>query len=120
MKFNIKVVIENEQGEIKREDVIQLNKPCDTVNVVGISLSESKQLLKELQKTIVLQQAEDFTNSNITCPQCNKKRRIKSHHSMLYRTLFGNISIPSLRVFKCTCEDSPTKTYSPLKYWLPR
>lgn len=120
MKFNIQVVIEDEQGEIKTEEVIQLEKPHDSVNAVGLTLSESKQLLKELQTTIVLQQAKNYTNSNIICPRCHKKRRVKSQHRILYRTLFGNVSIPALRLFQCTCKISPTKTFSLLNEWLPR
>lgn len=119
MKFNIQVVIEDEQGGIKTEDVIQLDKPCDLANAVGLTLSESKSLLKELQETVVLQQAKSYMASNIVCPRCNKKRRIKGHHRIMYRTIFGNVTIPGLRLFQCVCEDSPTKTFSPLKSWLP-
>ena len=53
MKFKIQLHIEDDQGDIKIEDVIQFDKRCD--GLIGLSLLESKELLKELQKITVLQ-----------------------------------------------------------------
>ncbi len=49
MKFKIQVVIEDQQGDIKIEDIIHLDKSIHGDEVIGLSLSESKQLLKTLQ-----------------------------------------------------------------------
>lgn len=46
-------------------------------------------------------------------------RRIKDHRSIQFRTLFGIVSIPNVRLYQCACEDSPTQTFSLLNQWLP-
>ena len=54
MKFKIQIVLDDEQGQKKIEDIIQLEKNNDLGYCVGLSLQESKQLLKVLQQKIVL------------------------------------------------------------------
>ena len=119
MQFSIQMIIKGEHGETKTEDIIALDKPGDKISDIGLSLQESKALLKTLQKMIVSHQAEHFTKAHTACPHCQKKRQTKGHHTILFRTLFGTVSIPSLRVYRCNCEDSKTKTVSLLTDWLP-
>lgn len=113
------MVINDEHGETKTEDIIELTKQVDRFSDIGLSLQESKALLKTLQKTIVCHQAKHYTETHTACSQCQKKRRAKGYHTIQYRTLFGIVSIPSLRVYRCDCEDSSTKTVSLLTSWLP-
>lgn len=54
MRFKIQVAIEDDFGETTIEDIIQLEKGCDPDNTIGLSLIESKQCLKALQKPLVL------------------------------------------------------------------
>ena len=114
MQLKIQMIIKGEHGETKTEDIIALDKSGDKISDIGISLQESKALLKTLQKMIVSHQAEYFTKAHIACPRCQKKRQTKGHHTILFRTLFGTVSIPSLRVYRCDCEDSKTKVLSQL------
>ena len=112
MQFSIQMIIKGEHGETKTEDIIALDKSGDKISDIGLSLQESKALLKTLQKMIVSHQAEHFTKAHTACQHCQKKRQTKGHHTILFRTLFGTVSIPSLRVYRCDCEDSKTKTVS--------
>ncbi len=48
MHFKIQVVVENNDGEILTEDIVTLDKSIDGKGLVGLSLSESKQVLKHL------------------------------------------------------------------------
>ena len=57
MKFKIQIVIDYEQSQTQIEDILEIEKDCTHGYTSGISLQESKQLLKKLQKTIILQQA---------------------------------------------------------------
>lgn len=119
MKFKIQIVIDYEQSQTQIEDILEIEKDCTYGHTSGISLQESKQLLKKLQKTIILQQAKAYTNSHRTCPDCNKDRRIKDERSIQYRTLFGIVVIPNLRLYHCQCAHSSLKTFSVLSDWLP-
>lgn len=79
---------------------------------------ESKGLLKALQKQIVLCQAEEFSNTHRHC-LCSRKWRIKGYTTIQFRTLFGIIAIPSIRLYHCDCDESPAITFSPLEQWFP-
>jgi hypothetical protein len=89
MQFTLQVVVENEQGETHTKDVITLEKHSNSLNNIGLSLSDSKTLLKNLQVIMVKDQAEYFTEAHIACPRCHHDRRVKGHHDIQYRTLFG-------------------------------
>src|SRR3990167_7706875 len=118
MRFTIKLVIDDGDESETVEEIIQLEKDTDHCNSLGISLAESKQLMKILQNKIIQQQSKSHMESNKMCQCCHKKRRIKGYHSMQYRTLFGIVNIPSMRLFYCTCDQSTEKTFSPLNQWL--
>ncbi len=64
MHFKIQVVIEEASGETTTEDIIHLDKRCESGSTLGLSLLESKQLLQTLQKTMVLNQAERYSTSH--------------------------------------------------------
>lgn len=118
MRFTIQLVIEDENGPETVNEIIQLDKGFDDNSMVGISLLESKQLLKKLQTEIIFQQAKKYTKSKKYCPCCNKNQKLKGYHSIQYRTLFGIVNLPSPRLFRCQCNESKTKTFSPLSEWL--
>jgi len=118
MKFKIQIVIDDE-NQTQIEDVISLENNSDKGYCSGISLQQSKQLLKRLQQTIILHQSEAYTRANRACPCCNKQRRMKGYHDLQYKTVFGIVVIPSMRLYHCKCSMKSVKTFSILKSWLP-
>ena len=118
MQFKIQVSIADEHGETITEDVIVLDKSGHPQSLVGLSLSESKQLLKRLQQIIIHKQANQYASSHRQCPYCNKKRRIRGSYSIQYRTLFGIVTLPNLRLYHCRCRPQTVKTFSLLSGWL--
>ena len=118
MRFIIKLAIEDENGTETIEEVIHLDKGFDNKSMIGISLSESKQILKNLQSKIILNQALKYIESKRKCAFCNKNQNINRYHSIQYRTLFGIINLSSPRLFHCPCHGSKIKTFSPLSNWL--
>ena len=58
MQFKIQIIVDDMHGETITEDIITLDKSSDGEGIVGLTLSESKRVLKQLQKTIVGQQAD--------------------------------------------------------------
>jgi hypothetical protein len=118
MQFKIQVVVDEENGEIITEELFALDKSCEGDGLVGLSLSESKRLLKKLQQVIVLQQTSQYVASHRSCPHCEKNRRIKGSYEIQYRTLFGIIPIPNARLYYCNCEGARAKTFGVLNDWL--
>src|SRR5687768_9547588 len=112
MKFKIQLVIDDEQEQTRIEDILQLEKNNEQGYCAGLSLQESKQLLKILQQKMVLHQAENYTHSHRACPCCHQQRRIKGTHSIQFKTVFGTVVIPSLRLYQCQCSSTSTKTFS--------
>ena len=118
MKFKIQIVLDDSDGNTQIEDVIQLAKNNDQGYCAGLLLHEAKQLLKNIQQKIVLHQARNYTDSHRACPCCHKQRRIKGYCPLQFKTLFGIVMIPSLRLYQCQCSDKPMKTINLLQSWL--
>ncbi len=119
MRFKIQVIVDNEHGEAITEEIFVLDKSSDRYSLIGMSLSESKQVLKRLQHVVVSQQAHHYTQSHRNCPCCDKQRRIKGSYFIQYRTLFGIVPIPNQRFYQCLCASHATQTVSVLQDWLP-
>ena len=119
MRFIIKLAIADENGTKTTEEIIHFNKGFDKENLIGLSLSESKQILKILQSKIIFKSSNKiYAESKRKCICCDKYQNIKGYHSIQYRTLFGIVNLSSPRLFHCACLDSKTKTFSPLSDWL--
>ena len=119
MHFKIQVVIEEESGQTTLVDIVELNKGSSQESMVGLSLLESKQLLQSLQRTLVLHPADRNSTAHQDCPCCRKKRGVKGHHTLQFRSLFGIVAIPSVRLYHCPCAHASTKSFSLLNEWLP-
>lgn len=116
MRFKIQLTLLNpENGKETTEEIILLDKQNERLEDIGLSLQESKNILKSLQEKIVHHQTDDFVQSKRTCEDCRKVCRKKGSYSILYRTLFGNIPIQSPRFYTCDCDHHKQKTFSPLK-----
>lgn len=114
MHFKLKLVLESEDGiETVSNDICLLDKPFDRVEHLGISIAESKSILKGIQKTIVDHQMTSYTNRLQNCKSCNKHLRIKQYRNFKVRSLFGDLKINNPIFRSCKCSDS-NKTFSPL------
>lgn len=117
MQLTLQIVITDGSGVSRTDELMTLQKSGDTLNDIGLSVSESKRLLNTVQQSVVQQQADEYTRQHIRCPHCLAARRIKSQQKIQYRTLFGVIPVSGLRVYRCRCEESTTKTASLLSDW---
>jgi hypothetical protein len=113
MKFRVQVIRESDAGEIIQE-VACLERQETSLKNIGISLAEAKSLLSGIQKTVVEQQTTDYLERQKDCPHCGRHRRHKGQHDLVFRTLFGNLTLVSPRLFHCSCRPSETDTFSPL------
>ncbi len=117
MQLTFQIVITDESGMSRTEELMTLPKSGDARSDIGLSVSESKQLLNTVQQSVVQLQADEYTHNHIQCPHCLAARRIKGRQKIQYRTLFGVIPISGLRVYRCRCEESTSKTVSLLSDW---
>ena len=114
MRFTIQVVIEDDARHETIEEIITLEKSADGLDQIGLSLAESKALLKNLQRHIVEAQTAEYLERHRACPHCGDRRSTKDHHTIVFRTLFGNLPLKSPRLYHCPCREQARKTFSPL------
>jgi hypothetical protein len=124
MKFKMRILVENDDGnEFLLAENIEFERKNSSLENLGLSLAESKELLRKTQQAIVQEQVREFTKQSASCPLCLRKRLSKGKHRLVYRTLFGKMELDSPRLFYCGCElekeSPPAKTFSPLAIALP-
>ena len=83
MRFKIQLVIEDGNSSEIIEEIIQLERDFSEGNLIGLSLLESKQMMKVLQNKIVLRQAKNYVELNRKCGNCSKNQPIKDYHSAI-------------------------------------
>ena len=94
MKFELILAVDSGDGEITNVPLAQMTRPdVSELATLRLSLSESKQLLAQLQHEIVTQQFEATTQQRRHCGQCGTKRAIKDFHGARFRSLFGDVEL---------------------------
>ena len=119
MKFEITLRVTTPDGELRESELIVLDKGHDRHEDTGLSIEEGKALLKTLQHQIVEAQAKAFCASKSVCQGCKRRLRKKGRGVIRYRTVFGDIQVPSPRYYRCRCKGRRPKTFSPLGDLLP-
>ena len=120
MKIKVHLVIDDDDGhEATITDVVVLEKACQQIEQVGLTLAEAKSLLAALQQQIVERQAAAFLARCMHCQTCGTALRTKGHHALTFRTLFGTIRLTSPRLRHCPCAPQETATCSPLTELFP-
>ena len=115
MKIKVQIVIESEDKNTETvEDIALLERGSLQPAGLGITLAEAKTILASMQKIMVERQTTEYLEQQACCPFCEKKRLHKGHHTLVYRTLFGKLRLPSVRLYHCVCQPHPTRTFSPL------
>ena len=76
MNIEIRLNITTEDGEVYDETILSLDKPHDQLETIGLTLENSKALLKQLQEKIVDAQAQRYNRKlgTITSPKAVRKR----------------------------------------------
>ena len=120
MKMTLQLVVCEDDGrEETITDVVILEKTCQQIEQVGLTLAEAKTLLQRLQQPLVEQQAAAFVATRTHCQACGVLLSTKGHHALTFRTLFGTIRLTSPRLCHCPCTPHETATCSPLTALLP-
>ena len=112
MKVKIQVVIESEDGRVQDvEEVACLKRGTLTAEELGLNLAEAKQILHSVQQSLTNQQILEYTAACLPCPDCGRKRPQKGHHAIIVRTLFGKLTLNSVRLYQCDCQLAASQTF---------
>jgi hypothetical protein len=115
MKVRIQVIIESGSGETHCvEEVAQFERGELRPDALGMTLAEAKALLQNVQRAMVAEQATTYLEAHSPCPACQAPRRCKGHHQLVYRTVFGKLTLPSPRWYACGCHTTERRSFSPL------
>ena len=68
MQLTLQIVITDESGSSRTEELMTIQKSGETRNDIGLSVSESKLLLNTVQQSVVQLQADEYTQHHIRCP----------------------------------------------------
>lgn len=124
MKLSVQLVMhpddDTEDLPVVRE-VFTLDRDSDTLSpdTLGLHLAEAQELLLAVQDTVVEQQVQRAIAAQVPCPACGTARRHKDTRSIVVRTLFGVLHLPSPRWWHCACREQPARTFQPLASLLP-
>ena len=94
-------------GEIERRD--------DNLDDLGLTLAQGRDLLGQVQSRLVSQQAQRWLEQHSRCRRCGQALAHKDTRSIVVRTAFGKIAVPSPRWWSCQCgSDGRRQTFSPM------
>ena len=115
MKIKVQVVIQSDDETLGRVSEITCFERDDlTPATLGLTLTESKQLLAALQETLVTQQVDAYNAQQHHCPNCGAALARKGKQPIVVRTLFGKVKLDSPRFYTCACQDNRGQSFSPL------
>ena len=118
MRVRVQVVIEADDAEDERaavvHEVAQIDRDTLAVDTLGLHLAEAKDLLQQVQAVVVDEQVRTCLAEQVPCPNCGRARAHKDAKTIVVRTLFGTVRLPSPRWYHCPCTPQPTRTFSPL------
>ncbi len=117
----IQVIVESEPDAVPVvHEVATLERDGLQPENLGLMLAEAKDLLREVQETIVAAQVAVFEADQVCCPDCGRRRRRNGRHPVVYRTLFGKLRLDSPRFYACPCQEAASRaSLSPLAERLP-
>jgi hypothetical protein len=84
---------------------MEINRPdgLGDIAALGLTLSEAKQLLANVQREIAAAQARDHTVRRPECPRCDVVCGVKDYRGHAVATLFGQVTmkLPRFRCSRC-------------------
>jgi hypothetical protein len=128
--MTLQVVIEDEDHHMPPivKEVFSLERKSEGLcpETLGLSLDEAKNVLAEIQTTLVTAQAACFLEQQSFCPDCGMPDPKNGTHQLTFRTLFGTIKLASQRFYTCSCPQAKARrqgqkqiSFSPLANLLP-
>ncbi len=107
----------------KTRVVAVIDRQDQSVADLGLTLSEGRALLVEVQAGLVERQTADWIAEQAACTCCGAMLAHKDSRTIVMRTVFGKVAIPSPRWRACRCgakRGEPRRSYSSMTTALPR
>lgn len=82
MKLTLHVMISTDDGQQTAQEVIVLEREGVQPDTIGLTLAESKTLLRTLQEVMVEHQVQEFVDTRRQCPQCGRAYHHKDSRSI--------------------------------------
>lgn len=93
-----------------------------SLSKLGLTLAEGRALLAEAQAALVSQQVDGWISGETNCRRCGSALSHKDSRTVLVRTVFGNVTVTSPRLWSCSCRaapGAPRRSVSPLCKAMP-
>lgn len=119
MKLTLQVIISTDDGQQPAQEILVLQRDGIQPDTLGLTLAESKALLRTLQEVMVAQQVQAFVTVHRQCPQCGRAYYHKDSRAIAVRTVFGKVTVESPRFYHCSCQPHEQRTFSPVATQLP-
>ena len=106
MRIKIQLIIEAQDGTDNLpliEEIGSFERGPTTLETLGLSLVEAKELLASIQKKLVTAQLGEYLQSQNHCGACGKTYGRKGRQKLVFRTLFGKLGLDSPRFYGCKC-----------------
>jgi hypothetical protein len=115
MRITLQLVTHAEDGrEQSVEEIVILEKDCQRIEHPGLTLSEAKQLLKQLQQLLLTHQLAALLETRSRCETGGDSLRINGQHIRTFHTLFGTVTLDSPRLHHCRSQGCNTTTFRAL------
>src|SRR5688572_24132076 len=115
MRIEIQLrIVDGDNSVISADEVLYFNKSDDRVEAIGLSFGNAKAVLAAIQERVVTVQAASFLARHRCCNRCGRALLSKGRGRIQFRTAFGIIPLNSPRFYRCCCQPSASKTFSPL------
>ncbi len=102
---------------------VSLDRAALSPETLGLTLSEGKTILAELQAAIVAEQVAAHERAARPCPACGILRSVKGHHPLTCRSAFGTLPLTVRRLRRCACGSDAAAgeraSFSPVADLLP-
>jgi len=106
MRIVLEAKIERADGTRQTVEIFALDRAPDSTPSCGIGLllSESRELVGNLQGVVLREQAAEVIAAARRCRHCSLPLAVKGNSSIVYRTAFGKIRLDAPRLYsRCSC-----------------
>lgn len=108
------VLVDEAAGRRDVHEIVQIDRGGLCPESLGLSLAEAKEITSSVQQVLAGVQVAEWQEAQRACCDCGRRRSLKGHHAILFRTPFGTLRLDSERVRACPCVKSATGSVSPL------
>ncbi|MBI3302756.1 MAG: hypothetical protein HYZ72_11880 [Deltaproteobacteria bacterium] len=113
MNFRIEVICVGDDGTEQPREIMTVAKEQVTMETLGLTLAEGKELLAAVQTYVVAQQAAAYLEHQRPCATCGKPHCSKEPRRSTVNTVFGPVAVPNPRWHRCICQKTGPQTFRP-------